>query len=122
MKQKAVGLVAMAALLIIVGCKSDSNNPYSSNTGNGGSIPPNTVSMRYNSFNPNPITIQANTTITWRNDDGVKHTSTSDSAGWNTGDIQPGTSKTTTFNTPGTFRYHCTYHSSMGMVGTVIVQ
>jgi len=124
MKQ-GVWLVAMAisaASLVLAGCKDDSNNSYSSNTGNGGNNTPNTVSMSYNSFSPGTITIQANTTITWRNNDGVTHTSTSDSTGWNTGDIAPGASATTTFNTPGTFRYHCTYHRSMGMVGTVIVQ
>lgn len=121
MKQRA-WLVAMAigaALLVLAGCKGDSSNSYSSNAGN---TTPNTVSMSYNSFSPSTITILASTTITWRNNDGVKHTSTSDSTGWNTGDIAPGASTTTTFNTPGTFRYHCIYHSSMGMVGTVIVQ
>jgi plastocyanin len=41
---------------------------------------------------------------------------------WNTGDMRPGVSSTTVFNTPGTFRFHCIYHSSMGMVGTITVQ
>lgn len=123
MKQRA-RLVAMAigaALLVLAGCKGDSSDSYSSNTGNN---TPNTVNMSNSSFSPSTITILANTTITWRNNDGVKHTSTSDSTGWNTGNIAPGASATTTFNTPGTFHYHCIYHSSlgMGMVGTVIVQ
>jgi plastocyanin len=40
---------------------------------------------------------------------------------WDTGNMNPGTSKTTTFNTAGTFGFHCTYHAAMGMTGTITV-
>jgi plastocyanin len=114
------GVFIGAVLLGVLGCKSDSGNPYGSNPPSN--IPPNTVVMSSSLFNPATITVQRTTTITWRNDDGAVHTSTSDSTGWDTGDIPPGANRTTTFSTPGTFRYHCTYHRSMGMVGTIIVQ
>ncbi len=104
----------------------------SSNSGSGsygvGPPPPshppaNTVAMSGFSFNPMNITVSVGTTITWRNDDNTAHTSTSDSPGlWDTGNIPAGSSKTTTFNTAGTFNFHCIYHRSMGMTGTITVR
>jgi plastocyanin len=41
---------------------------------------------------------------------------------WDTGDMTGGKSTVTTFNTAGTFPFHCIHHGSMGMRGTVIVQ
>lgn len=105
----------------VVGCKSDSASPYGSNNSQP-TVPPNTVVMRAMSFDPGSMTVARGTTITWRNDDGAVHTSTSDSTGWDTGDMPAGATRTTTFNTAGTFRYHCTYHRSMGMVATITVQ
>ena len=115
------GATIAFVILGVWGCKSDSSSPYGTTTAPS-SPSPNTVVMGSGSFSPASITVTRGTTITWRNDDGVAHTSTSDSTGWDTGNTSPGASKTTTFNTPGTFRYHCTYHRAMGMVGTIIVQ
>ena len=72
-------------------------------------------------FSPTRITVSLNTTITWVNNDGTVHTSTSDTGVWDTGDIPAGTSKATRFAVAGTFPFHCTYHSGM-MRGTVVVQ
>ena len=108
------GFVILAAL----GCKSDAPNssPAPAN------IPPNTVVMGSSSFNPATLTVARGTTITWRNDDSSVHTATSDITGWDTGDMPRGATKTTLFSTAGAFKYHCTYHRAMGMVGTIIVQ
>jgi len=73
------------------------------------------------SFNPATITVAKGTTVTWTNNDGIAHTSTSDNGVWNTGNMPPGSSKSFTFTTAGTFPYTCTYHAAM-MKGTVIVQ
>lgn len=110
--------VATVMLLAFIACKGDSVNPAGTNN----NIPPNVVVMASSSFNPSILTVTRGTTITWRNDDVAIHTSKSDSTGWDTGDIASGATATTTFNTPGTFRYHCTYHRAMGMVGTITVQ
>lgn len=106
------------AIFGALGCKSDS--PYSSPAPSN--IPPNTVVMSSSSFNPATLTVARGTTVTWRNDDRDVHTSTSDNTGWDTGDMQSGASRTTDFNTAGTFRFHCNYHRAMGMVGTITVQ
>jgi plastocyanin len=73
-------------------------------------------------FSPSTITVAVGTTLTWKNSDGFAHTATSDTGVWDTGNLVAGGSATTTFSTAGTFPYHCTYHSAMGMKGTVIVQ
>jgi plastocyanin len=99
----------------MLGCKSDSPPAPSD-------IPPNTVVMGASSFNPATLTVARGTTVTWRNDDNDVHTSTSDNSVWDTGDMRRGVSRTTLFDTTGTFRYHCIFHRSMGMVGTIIVQ
>ncbi len=116
--------VFVALLAVGAGCKTDSSNPYgSSPTGPSTSTTqPNTVTMAGMAFSPATITVAVGTTVTWKNTDGIAHTSTSDSGVWDTGNMPAGSSQTTTFNTAGTFAYHCTYHASMGMKGTVIVK
>lgn len=122
----AASLIVGVLTLVGAGCSNDSSNPYgATSTSPGstlGSASPNTVLMSGMVFSPVTITVAVGTTITWRNNDGIAHTSTSDTGVWNTGKLEPGTSATTTFTTAGTFPYNCIYHASMGMKGTVIVQ
>jgi plastocyanin len=71
-------------------------------------------------FTPNPISINVGGTVTWTNNGSVSHTSTSNTGAWDTGVIAPGTtSAAVTFNTAGTFAYHCAIHPSM--TGTIVV-
>lgn len=124
MKRESVrGIVVSVAIVLagISGCRSYSSGPYGTDSVPT-NIPPNTVVMSGMSFTPGNLTITKGTTVTWRNDDGAVHTSTSDSTGWDTGNMPSGATRTVTFNTAGRFRYHCTYHRSMGMVGTITVQ
>jgi plastocyanin len=74
-------------------------------------------------FVPDPITITVGTTVTWTNvTTNIPHTTTSDTPGiWDSGTVNPGGTFSFTFNTPGTFGYHCTFHQSLGMVGTITV-
>jgi len=126
-QHRSTGGMVLAAIVLtgivflaLAGCSSD----YSSNPYGGGPPPPtdsNTVVMGASSFSPASKTIAAGTTITWKNTSGIAHTSTSNTGVWDTGNIAAGASKTTTFNTPGTYPYHCTYHQAMGMTGTIIV-
>ncbi len=101
--------------LLAVSCSSGTSSTPATNS-------PNTVSMSASQFNPASITVTKGTTVTWKNDDAIVHTSTGDNSLWNTGDIGGGTSKSFTFTTIGTFTYFCKYHVSMGMRGTVIVK
>src|SRR5437868_1317093 len=83
-----------------------------------------TVSVQNMQFSPQQITVSAGTTITWVNQESTTpHTTTSDSQTgsehWNSGNLNPGQSFSHTFTAPGTYTYHCTYHS--GMTASVIV-
>lgn len=70
-------------------------------------------------FSPANITVAKGTTVTWTNNDGVTHTVTGDSGGPNSPFLSKGATYSYTFNTAGTFPYHCTPHPSMK--GTVTV-
>jgi plastocyanin len=71
-------------------------------------------------FAPPELNVGVGTTVTWTNSDSVTHTSTSDGAGWNSGNVAPGGQFAVKFDNAGTFPYHCAIHPDM--VGTVVVR
>ena len=92
---------------------------------------PASVTIKDFQFQQSPVTVQVGETVTWTNEDSVAHTATSDgnfdtSPGCsqnNTEDescLKPNAPVSVTFNTPGTFDYHCKIHRNM--TGTVIVE
>jgi plastocyanin len=73
------------------------------------------------SFTPSNVTIQVGDTVVWTNAGGV-HTVTGDtSSDPFCGSNAIPVSCSETFSNPGTFPYHCQFHASLGMRGTVIV-
>jgi plastocyanin len=112
----AVGFLASG------GCGSGSNptSPKypSNNSGDGGTQ----VAISGSAFGA--LTVAKGATVTWKNNDGMPHTATSDGTSafqFDTGNIATGaTSNGITFSQSGTFAYHCRIHS--GMHGTIIVQ
>jgi plastocyanin len=65
-------------------------------------------------FAPNPLTVPVGTRVVWTNmQTGVPHTVTSDTGVWDSGTVVPGATFAFTFNTPGTFPYHCNIHPTM---------
>lgn len=86
-------------------------------------IVPNASTLTTTAYSPDVITvvIGVNNTVLWTNDDDVIHTATGTNfTEFNTGNIEAGATVSYTFNTPGTYPYHCIYHT--GMVGKVIVK
>lgn len=72
-------------------------------------------------FTPSSLNIKVGDTITWKNGDSASHTVTSDSGSeLNSAILNTGQSYSHIFNTVGTYKYHCSFHSSMH--GTIIVQ
>jgi plastocyanin len=114
--------ILLLVFVFFPGCKNDSTSPYGSTTPPTSTPPSNTVVMTGMAFSPLTLTVSKGTTVTWSNHDPNAHTATSDNGTWNTGNIAGGNSATQLFSTAGTYHYHCTYHQSMGMVGTIIVQ
>ena len=96
-----------------------------------------TVSMALTSFQPAEVKVHVGDTVLWRNSSLVTHTVTADPAraqkpgdaalpggaqAFDSGDIAAGQIFSHTFATPGTYRYFCMHHESLGMVATVVVQ
>ncbi len=131
MNKKLVWLTLVAATagtLGFWGCNNSStgssgDNPtYGDSPPSSGDTSPNTITMVNESFSPSSLTVTPGTSVTWKNNDSVTHTSTSDTPGiWDTGDILREGSKTTTFNTVGTFKFHCSIHPTT-MTGTIVVE
>lgn len=71
-------------------------------------------------FVPETIVIPVGTTVVWTNrESGINHTSTADDGSWDSGVLTPGQSFSHTFESAGTFPYHCAIHPQMH--GTVMV-
>src|SRR5689334_18196505 len=124
-------LVVMSGVLV---CAAACGSNYSSSTPSstpsptpapGGSsssvaIPTGASTLGSSAFMPDALTVPAGTTVTWTNTDSVAHTSTSDAKGWDSGIVVPGGQFSRSFQTAGTFKYHCAIHP--GMIGTVVVR
>ncbi len=66
-------------------------------------------------------TVSVGDSVTWTNNAAsTPHTTTSDSALWNSGTLGPGQSFAFTFASAGTFSYHCNIHPQM--VGSIVVK
>ena len=74
-------------------------------------------------FDPSTIEVDAGSTVTWRNDDGVTHTVTAGAPGSaeETFDesLDGGATAEVTFDEAGTFPYFCAIHTNM--TGEVVV-
>jgi plastocyanin len=79
------------------------------------------VSIENFAFMPPDITLKKGTTVTWTNNDSTTHTVTASSGenGPHSGDLGRGDKYSFTFDTAGTFHYHCSIHPNM--LGTVTV-
>ena len=115
-------LTAVAALL--AGCGSDdepTSSAPSSNTSapaaGGGS---DAVKISNFKFVPASLSAGEGAGITVTNDDSTTHTATADDGGFDTGNLDPGSSKTITVAKPGSYAYHCTIHPFMK--GTIVVK
>jgi amicyanin len=95
---------------------STSQNPPSSSQATSSKE----VSIADMAFSPANITVKKGTTVTWTNNDSVGHNVIADSGnGPNSQILQKGQTYSFTYDTLGSFSYHCGVHPSMK--GTVTV-
>jgi plastocyanin len=88
------------------------------------------------SFEPKTITVKPGDTVVWKNVSDMVHTVTdipaqaitkddaalpANAKEFDSGLIQPGKDYSHTFTVPGTYKYFCVPHETVGMVGTVVV-
>ena len=135
-----VAIVAMAGLGVFVLLnKSDTTEPATTqntsdtdsinntpaantNTTTTQALATDEVEIENSAFKQNNITVKKGATVTWTNKDSVQHTVTPDQASDNFKGselLSKGESYSFTFNTVGTYAYHCTPHPFMK--GTVTV-
>ena len=82
-------------------------------------VPPGTVVIRNQAFNPAQINARVGKDVVWNFDDhGVAHTVTADNGSFDSGKRISG-EFTLAFPQPGTYGYHCAVHPDMK--GTVTV-
>ena len=77
------------------------------------------VTVQGFAFGPASITVNTGDSVTWTNKDSTAHTVTADGGSFDQPLPASGGTATITFNTAGTFPYHCTIHPNMH--GTVVV-
>ena len=71
------------------------------------------VSIKNFAFGPASLTVPAGSTVTWTNDDSAAHTATADDGSFDSSSIAPGATFSQTFDTAGSFAYHCSIHTNM---------
>jgi plastocyanin len=71
-------------------------------------------------FSPVTLTIHKGTKVTWTNNDTVTHTVTGDNGGPSSSPLGQGDTYSYTFNTVGSFPYHCSIHPYMKATVKVI--
>lgn len=74
--------------------------------------------MRDFEFDPASVVVTAGAEVALRNLDGQPHTATSVAPGFDTGNIEPGSSGTFVApNTPGSYAFYCVHHAAIGQSG-----
>ena len=112
-----VAATAAGLVLAAVGCGGDD---VRSDAGQG-----TEVTIRTFMYEPDPLTVDAGTTVTFVNEDNILHTVTSGRRAKPTKDFDEdldgaGTTAAVTFDEAGTIDYFCDIHQ--GMDGQVIVE
>jgi len=135
----ALVLLAAAATLAAWGTSPPASPAVSGDSPTAGfeQDPAATVTMTNTlSFKPAEATISVGETVKWTNTSVIVHTVTADpeeatlddsvklpdgAEPFDSGTLDPDTSFTHTFETPGTYRYFCIPHEGAKMYGTVVV-
>jgi plastocyanin len=123
-------LLAVVPLLALVSCGSDdggddvgAKEPAASAAGSSAE-----VTIKTFNFGPDPITVQAGTTITFRNLDKINHSVTAGTRDDPSDEFEEGVlgeagaTYELTLDEPGTYAYFCKFHPGDGMTGEIIVR
>lgn len=118
-------LLLLTFVLAACGDATVTGNTNTGGGGGGGAGASNTVSLGTRTFSPSSLTVQRGASVRWTNSTSISHTITPDNPGqagvWSSVIMNNlGQEFSHTFNTAGTFKYHCSLHA--GMEGTIVVQ
>jgi amicyanin len=121
-------IVAIVIILIIAGfyflkpgyTQTPTTNTQTTPSQNPAPAATNTIFMQNFAFTPVTLNVKIGDSVTWTNEDSAPHKLASDSGSeLASGSLSNGQSYSHTFNTAGTYNYHCAIHASMK--GTVVV-
>jgi plastocyanin len=79
-----------------------------------------TATVENFTFTPERLIVKAGTTVTWRNEDDIPHTVTSESRLFKSKALDTDDTFSFTFTEPGSYAYFCSLHPRM--TGTVVVE
>ena len=123
--------VLLAVSVALAACSSSSASPSAapsaapsveaSASGGGGTGGGSeaAVTIQNFAFAPADLSVKVGTKVTWTNQDSAGHTVTFDTGSDTSDTLGNGASNSQTFNTAGTFAYHCKIHPSMKASVTV---
>ena len=130
------GVLVMLAVASLCGCGGGGGGSATGpSTNNGVNTPPPAggISVNNDAFSPATKSITAGTSLQWAwnsctsgdpysgtGQTCVEHSVTFDDGSASSALQSQGTFSKT-FNTPGTYTYHCQVHGTMGMTGTITV-
>jgi plastocyanin len=115
-------IIVVVALVVLIGGYFLLGNKYIPPTPNPTPSPTpapgipsyHSVAIEGFAFSPSNLTINKGEAVVWTNNDPVAHTVSSDSGSeLASGTISMGQTYSHTFNTVGTFDYHCSIHTMM---------
>jgi plastocyanin len=78
-----------------------------------GTLPARTIVIDGTAFAPEAVTVKRGDAVLWVNKDPFPHTVTAEDGAFDSKTIESGSSWEYIANTPGEFRYTCTFHSTM---------
>jgi plastocyanin len=82
-------------------------------TPSGAAIGREEVSIQFSAYGPSQLDVLPGETVSWSNVSRRTHTVTSDTGLFDSGHVLEGGHFEFRFNEPGTYRYHCTIHTSI---------
>lgn len=131
MRRRLFGLL-VACVLVVAACGDDGDDAASDDTQAGedtttseaiedeatGDDSEEAATISGLTFQPDPIEVEAGTTVVWSNEDGVGHTVSAEDGSFDEA-VDAGSSASVTFDEAGEYEYFCGIHPQMS--GTVVV-
>lgn len=109
-----VGAIAVLAVAVLAGLLlssgSDGDEDATPTVLNDLAV---TIEIRDFRFEPPNVSVPVGATVTWVNRDEAPHDAEARDGTWGTSVLQRGEEHATTFDEPGTWKYHCTIHPYM---------
>lgn len=120
MKKNILSLLALIALIATIFAACSKSGGYNTTTPPVISSTDAAVNIQNFAFYPSSVNIKAGGTVTWTNVDATAHTVTDLKGAFDSGNIASNATFKQTFNTPGTYTYHCLIHSMMANATVVV--